>query len=283
MTVRVDRNLVARGRQPERMLTTEPIRTGHFSAGAHYGCKRWSGTDDWLLFCTVAGAGRFGHASGSLVSGAGDLVLLSPRHPHDYATATPPGTWEFTWAHFLPPPHWLAWLAWPEQAPGVLRLALGTDPEFARIAARLRVMDQHATSIQVHRYALAINALEEAILLADAHNPARAASVDDRVRVAADAVRADLTHAWSIADLAVKAGLSTSRFAHLFRIEFGESPRRWVERQRIERARQLLADTSDPVSAIAAAVGFSDPFHFTNRFRAVTGVSPSMSRKSSAG
>jgi len=280
MTERIDHRQVQRGRQPERMLTEQPIRTGHFIAGPRYSCKRWSGTDDWLLFCTVAGVGRFGHARGSIESQAGELMLLAPRHPHDYATATPPGSWEFTWAHFLPAPHWLPWLAWPTEAPGLHRLVLGTAPLFASIAARLRDMDALATSERHHRFALAQNALEAALLLADDVHPTRKTSADDGIRRAANAVCADLTRSWSVEDLAQKANLSATRFAHRFRDEFGETPRRWVERQRIERARQLLTETSDPIHVIAAAVGFADPFHFTHRFRAITGVAPSKTRLS---
>lgn len=274
----IDYPHVQRGRQPERMLTAQPIRTGHFNAGRLYGCKRWSGTDDWLLFCTVAGVGRFGHAQGSIETTAGELILLAPRHPHDYATAIPPGQWEFTWAHFLPAPHWLPWLAWPTEAPGLHRLMLRESPLFAAIASRLREMDALATSERHHRFALAQNALEEALLLADEAHATRRPPEDDCIRLVADAVCADLTRSWSVEELAHHAHLSASRFAHRFREEFGEAPRRWVERQRIERARQLLVDTNDPIHAIAAMVGFSDPFHFTNRFRAITGQAPSKAR-----
>ena len=279
MTERIDHRLVERGRQPARMLTSQPIRTGHFNAGRSYSCKRWSGTDDWLLFCTVAGAGRFGHAQGSIETTAGELILLAPRHPHDYATATPPGRWEFTWAHFLPAPNWLPWLAWPTEAPGVHRITLGETPLFATIALRLREMDALATSERHHRFALAQNALEAALLLADEAHPARLSADNDCLRRVADAVCADLTRTWTVDKLAHCAQLSASRFAHRFRAEFGETPRRWVERQRIERARQLLAESSDPIHVIAAAVGFSDPFHFTNRFRAATGQAPSKARQ----
>ena len=280
MTERVDRSAVERGRRPESKLGSQPILTGHFQAGPRYGCKRWGGTDDWLLFCTTAGAGRIAHADGSLETGAGDLVLLSARHPHDYATATPPGSWEFTWAHFLPLPQWLPWLAWPEEAPGIHRLVLGKSTVFAAIAKRLREMDGLAAGERHHRFALALNALEEALLLADEANPARSGGgADARIRAVADGVRADLAREWDIAALAAAAGLSASRFAHLFRAEFGETPRRWIERQRMERARQLLTGTRLAVQEIAAQVGFADPFHFTARFRAVTGTAPTALRR----
>ena len=279
MTARVDATVIERGRRPATKLGPVPILTGHFQAGPQYGCKRWAGTDDWLLFCTIGGAGRFGLARSSFATGPGELVLLDPRQPHDYATATPPGQWEFTWAHFLPPPAWLSWLAWPLAAPGVHRLEVGDPERFRRIAQRLREMDDYAVSGRRHGFALALNALEEALLLADSGNSDSGMAGADRILQAGSAVRSDLARAWSVAELANLCGLSASRFAHRFRAAFGEPPRRWIERQRIERARQLLTTTNAPIAEIAADVGFADPFHFSHRFRTVVGIPPSRVRR----
>ena len=45
-----------------------------------------------------------------------------------------------------------------------------------------------------------------------------------------------------------------------------------------ELARQLLADTREPVSAIALKVGFENPTYFASLFRARYGVAPSKYR-----
>ncbi len=267
---------------PQTMLRQEPILTGHFLSGPLYACRRAGGTDDWLLFCVIAGAGRFTHRTGSLFAGPGDLVLLPPRQPHDYRTAETPGTWEFTWAHFHAPPHWLTLLTWPAAAPSVRHLR--PDPlVFPELARRLREMHELATGRRHHRHALALNALEATLLRLDEYNaqsPAhRDGQLDARLRTAIDRLCRDLTHPWDVDSLAAVAGLSPSRFAHLFRSELGETPRRFIERTRIARARQLLTGTDLPVQDIASAVGFPDPFNFSKRFHALVGMPPTGARR----
>ncbi|MGH7711942.1 MAG: helix-turn-helix domain-containing protein, partial [Gemmatimonadaceae bacterium] len=53
----------------------------------------------------------------------------------------------------------------------------------------------------------------------------------------------------------------------------------FVRRVRIERVRELLAGTTDPLSAIAFSTGFSDQSHLTRQFRAVTGMTPAEYRR----
>ncbi len=272
---------------PVRMLRHEPILTGHFMAGPDYGCLRADGTDDWLLFCVEAGQGRFRHRTGELRAGVGDLVLLPPRHRHDYRTAEQTsgllqtGSWTFTWVHFLPLAHWLPLLGWPQVSPGIRHLR--PDPiAFPEVARRLREMHELATGRLHHRHALALNALEESLLRLDEFNTSSPAHrdglLDRRLRCAIDRFCRDLTHPWDIDSLAEIAGLSPSRFAHLFRSELGETPRCFIERTRIQRARQLLVGTELTVQEIASLVGFSDPFHFSKRFHALIGCAPTQTR-----
>ena len=75
----------------------------------------------------------------------------------------------------------------------------------------------------------------------------------------------------SVAD---RCTMSLSRFGHLFREQTGETPGQFLERQRMERARQLLRFTSRTVTAIAEEVGYESAFYFTNRFRKLVGMSP---------
>jgi AraC family transcriptional regulator, arabinose operon regulatory protein len=56
------------------------------------------------------------------------------------------------------------------------------------------------------------------------------------------------------------AGLSLSRFSHLFSRTIGMPPQPWNELQRLNRARQLLELTNLSIKEIAVEVGFDDPF-----------------------
>jgi AraC-like DNA-binding protein len=81
--------------------------------------------------------------------------------------------------------------------------------------------------------------------------------------------------------LAAEARLSVYHFARAFKRSKGVSPHRYVLEQRVMRARQLLAQTDLPLSAIASALGFFDQGHFSRQFRSLVGTTPSSFRRTS--
>ncbi len=84
----------------------------------------------------------------------------------------------------------------------------------------------------------------------------------------------------SVSDLAKVAGVSGSHLAHLFRAETGLTVRDYLNRVRVEIARDLLAHTDKNLSEIAAFVGFFDTSHLSRMFRQVQGERPSAYRAS---
>ena len=80
---------------------------------------------------------------------------------------------------------------------------------------------------------------------------------------------------------AAAAGISV-RYANSLLANEGMSLQRLIVSRRLERCRTALADARQAhrsVSEIAYAWGFSDQSHFTRRFRAAYGCSPSDFRK----
>lgn len=75
-------------------------------------------------------------------------------------------------------------------------------------------------------------------------------------------------------ELAQAAGVSKHHFIKAFRQTVGETPYAWVMRQRIERARALLAQPSGTVGDVAFQTGFSSAAHFVAAFRQRLGVTP---------
>ena len=83
----------------------------------------------------------------------------------------------------------------------------------------------------------------------------------------------------SVDELSGKAGLNPVYFSNSFSKTFGLSPVKYVNLQRIEKAKIFLAASDKRLEEISDATGFSDVFYFSKLFKKYTGNSPSEYRK----
>jgi AraC-like DNA-binding protein len=77
-----------------------------------------------------------------------------------------------------------------------------------------------------------------------------------------------------VPSLAAVAHLSASQFGRVFKQVYGETPHRYLQRRRVERAMTLLRQTDRPVTDVAWDVGFASLGTFSATFRRVVGLSP---------
>jgi AraC-like DNA-binding protein len=96
---------------------------------------------------------------------------------------------------------------------------------------------------------------------------------------ARDAIDRDYARPLNIPDLARIALVSEAHFIRTFRATFGETPHRYLQRRRVERAMALLRSTDRSVTDICFAVGFSSLGTFSRTFRDIVGRSPSAFRQ----
>jgi AraC-like DNA-binding protein len=78
--------------------------------------------------------------------------------------------------------------------------------------------------------------------------------------------------------LARAALTSEAHFIRTFKQTFGETPHRYLQRRRLERAMALLRETERPVTEICLDVGFTSLGTFSRTFRRVLGMSPTAYR-----
>jgi AraC-like DNA-binding protein len=76
------------------------------------------------------------------------------------------------------------------------------------------------------------------------------------------------------ASMAAAAQVSAAHLNRLFARATGTAPAAAVSLLRCARAENLLVSTDLPVASIARECGYSDPAHFSHRFRALHGVPP---------
>jgi AraC-like DNA-binding protein len=82
-----------------------------------------------------------------------------------------------------------------------------------------------------------------------------------------------------VAALARVALTSEAHFIRTFKETFGETPHRYLQRRRLERAMALLRETERPVTEICLDVGFTSLGSFSRTFTHVIGMSPSAYRE----
>jgi len=83
--------------------------------------------------------------------------------------------------------------------------------------------------------------------------------------------------------MAEAANLSKFHFARSFAAAYGETPRAYLTRRRIERAKDLLRAANLTITEICFLVGFESVGSFSSRFRDLVGMSPTEYQSASAG
>jgi AraC-like DNA-binding protein len=100
-----------------------------------------------------------------------------------------------------------------------------------------------------------------------------------RMLRARDAMDRTYPEPLDVRTLARIAHVSEAHFIRTFRATFGETPHRYLQRRRVERAMALLRDTEESVTEICFAVGFTSLGTFSRTFRAIVGEPPSAYRR----
>jgi AraC-like DNA-binding protein len=95
---------------------------------------------------------------------------------------------------------------------------------------------------------------------------------------ARDAMDRDYAKPLNVPALAKIAYASPAHFSRTFRQTFGETPHRYLQRRRVERAMALLVQTEVSVTDICFDVGFNSLGTFSRTFTDVVGMSPSKFR-----
>jgi transcriptional regulator GlxA family with amidase domain len=104
-----------------------------------------------------------------------------------------------------------------------------------------------------------------------------------RLLRARDAMDRTYAEPLDVPALARIALVSQAHFIRTFRATFGETPHRYLQRRRVERAMFLLRTTDRSVTDICLDVGFTSLGTFSRTFRGIVGDSPTEYRTRGAG
>ena len=102
------------------------------------------------------------------------------------------------------------------------------------------------------------------------------------LRQARDLADRDFAQPLTLDSLAQAAHLSKFHFAREFTKAYGETPRTYLTRRRIERAKDLLRAANLTITEICFLVGFESLGSFCSRFHDLVGMTPTEYRSASS-
>ena len=237
------------------------------------GLRRW---DTYSLVYVKNGNAVF-HSQGSPERpvGAGDLMLMFPRHAYRYAL-DPQAPWSETFVQFDGPVFDL----WRKQG-----LLAPDDPvwhlepvavwwgRLDAVVAPERAPDGGAA---LHRLGLLQAFLADAWTAA--HRPGIGTVDRDWLASAESLLSRNLAAYPDWEALSGRLGMSYERFRKRFRALAGISPAKFRADRRIAWASALLENADRSVEDIARTCGYHDKFHFMKSFKAATGLTPAQYR-----
>ncbi len=260
---------------------------GFVRHGAGGGIRPWRTYGRYALVYLLDGSGAYADTRGvrQLLT-PGDLVIVRPDLGHSYGATDASGS------------HWHEhYLAFDGPAFDLWARA-GLLLDAARPVRHLEPVDtwlRHFRAVlgeprgaSALREICALQSLLADILAADpvpGQLGAAEVSADARwlarARALLDAAASDAIHhaETPLAATARQLGLSPESFRKRFTRLAGRPPARYCLARRIDRACELLSRGDSTIQQAAAATGFCDEFHFSRRFKQITGETPSHFRQ----
>lgn len=96
---------------------------------------------------------------------------------------------------------------------------------------------------------------------------------------ARDAMDREFDRELDVSALARTVGMSEAHFIRTFKDVFLETPHRYLQRRRVERAMYLLRETERSVTDVCFDVGFNSLGTFSRTFKEIVGISPTSFRQ----
>ncbi|MBN1943771.1 MAG: AraC family transcriptional regulator [Phycisphaerae bacterium] len=228
-----------------------------------------------LLLGTLDGEARLTTLEGQRTLLPGDLLLAGPNSTYCY-TLVPKKAWKIAWFHLvvskrIPPD--------PAEVPRVLpcemlaKLAQDME-ELLWETRRVRPLQAEA------RYAreLSLTVRIERLLQGDQHTPLPSAQVQC-LETLFEKVRTEISHPWTLGELAERIGYSAGHLNRLSRQHFGRPALKQLHVIRMTAAAGLLRQSNQTLRVIARQVGYTDEFAFSVAFKRHFGLSPGKLRK----
>lgn len=247
--------------QKEMSLSVHSFGREEQSEKAHWGRGK---RENMIIHYVLSGEGYF---NGHLVkSGEGFQIL--PDHMHEYHSSKEK-PWQYVWV-----------TVGGTDAVSICRKRLNVDENgmftYDYKPELLRLFDD---ILEEKGMLSADRALGYFFLLMSLHEKKPLEAGDGYVEKAKRYMRLNFYRAMTITEMAADLGISDRYLYNLFVAGEGISPKQYLNRLRLSRAREMLANSTATVSEVAVSCGFPDVLTFSRFFSGKEKLSPTAYRK----
>ncbi|OGV53102.1 MAG: hypothetical protein A2017_04485 [Lentisphaerae bacterium GWF2_44_16] len=243
------------------------VTLGKIFNKVNYYCRERT-RNDYLLLLTLDGEAWVKEGKRKKKLRKGSWFILRPGLVHSYRDIVP---WSLAYVHFYGTS-----AAWTVNELGFLkRENLGFMQADNSARELLFRLISRAEDVSISGEIIR-NAMLVELLVALHQNYRRNKNDNDPLEAVREYIGANLDKELTLPCLAELSGFSQFHFIRVFRGKYGYSPIQFIQKLRIEKAKELLGDESESmkVREVAKASGFKDPLYFSKAFRQWTGTSP---------
>ncbi|WP_158974001.1 helix-turn-helix domain-containing protein [Cellulophaga sp. L1A9] len=101
-------------------------------------------------------------------------------------------------------------------------------------------------------------------------------NIDERVLIVHRFIEANIGEKLSNSKLAKLVNMAPNSFARLFKEEMNITLHNFIQNRKIAKACEIFEHTNETIESISFKLGFSDRYHFSRVFKAITGISPAL-------
>ncbi|WP_157226810.1 AraC-like ligand-binding domain-containing protein [Gordonia rubripertincta] len=235
--------------------------------------------EDFFLCAVTGGPGTVTQHGRSVVLDKGDFTVVDSGQPYRFDF---PCRFAQTVVR-IPRPVMHSRVRESDLDAAILRRVAGTSGAGAVVSRFLEQIAAHGTELDSpESTALAESAMDMIVVALTAAGVPQSTTTRAHIadyRRAQTYLRARLgDSSLTVAGAASELGMSTRYLQKLFAAD-GTTPREWLVRARLERARSLLVTSDITVAALTGEVGFKESSHFSRSFTDEYGLSPGRYRR----
>lgn len=238
----------------------------------NFSCRRDNGRLDYQILYVVKGCGFFHLREGTLEVTEGKIVVFCPgeRQSYQYNFQNSP---EVYWIHFTGygAKKLLEEAGLLEQQVNTVGIHTPCIELFKKVIRELQVkkpLFEQSTNAAILE--LVVQLGRKRIEEEQSHNLNKNHRFDKLLEI----MHSNYHIKWSIDDFARQCNMSTYWFIHSFKEYTGMSPLEYLIKIRIDKARELLLDSSLSIKEIASVTGYDNALYFSRVFKKLEGSSP---------